>query len=812
MTPCALTLEGFIGIRDGLGRDAITIDLTTFAAATLIAIVGPNGRGKSTVLDNLTPYLLMPSHAGAGGRFSYYDHVYLPVSRKRLEWRHDGVLYRSDIIFRLGASKKTEAYLFRAEAEHGWRPAMLADGTVADGKVETYNRCVEAIAGSQQTFFTSVFTAQQQCQLAAYDNADIKALLTDMLGEARIRALGAAAADVAKQLRNGLAGLRDDVARICAEQHACRTELEAQHGTAATLPAVEDERNKARHQLGRRQGELATVTEQEASREELEQRRAACHDQCSTLRADGTRQINELHALAALERGRAEALEQRVVERERAHTRQLAMLAKQEAALAPVLDAAPRTMRAARRCLLRRAVMEQRATAHEQQGDRVKFAESLRAKLTLAQERRAAVVREAGQAVLQHAALGRRHNLCNAVPCVGTDLQPRCHLLSDARLARAQQEPVAQRMGELKRDDDALVIAIDSLAHQLIQHENDDVVLQHLYSKLVRSCDRFDRYAALAARSEDLGRARAQWAALAAQRALLDQFQAGATPQEQREREAIDNALVNIDNQLAHATAYWRSLLDKAVAALEALPAPLTGDPVGEANRALAAAQLAAERCEARYVAAIAAERTAQLLHGQLGRLTSRLASAEQHAASVAVHLERWALCAKGLGNDGVLALLIDDAGPALAGHANQLLLACYGPRFTLSIHTQRTGAKGAVQEGFEIKVYDADRDTTKNVLFMSGGERVWINVALVRAIAIHLSTQGGTRHATLFSDEADGALDVERKRMFMAMKREVLRLGQYQQEYFISHTPELTAMADAVLDLDTLVQQVACS
>jgi exonuclease SbcC len=38
---------------------------------------------------------------------------------------------------------------------------------------------------------------------------------------------------------------------------------------------------------------------------------------------------------------------------------------------------------------------------------------------------------------------------------------------------------------------------------------------------------------------------------------------------------------------------------------------------------------------------------------------------------------------------------------------------------------------------------------------------------------------------------------------MFMAMKREVLRLGGYQREFFVSQTPELTATADAVIDLD---------
>jgi exonuclease SbcC len=39
-------------------------------------------------------------------------------------------------------------------------------------------------------------------------------------------------------------------------------------------------------------------------------------------------------------------------------------------------------------------------------------------------------------------------------------------------------------------------------------------------------------------------------------------------------------------------------------------------------------------------------------------------------------------------------------------------------------------------------------------------------------------------------------------------MKREVLRLGGYEQEFFVSQTPELAAMADAVIDLDAMVME----
>ncbi len=86
------------------------------------------------------------------------------------------------------------------------------------------------------------------------------------------------------------------------------------------------------------------------------------------------------------------------------------------------------------------------------------------------------------------------------------------------------------------------------------------------------------------------------------------------------------------------------------------------------------------------------------------------------------------------------------------------------------------------------------------------------MNECLTRAIALYLAGNAGREYGTLFCDEADGPLDPDRKRMFMDMKREVIRLGRYQREFFVSQTTELTAMADQVIDLDSfaLVQEAA--
>lgn len=59
--------------------------------------------------------------------------------------------------------------------------------------------------------------------------------------------------------------------------------------------------------------------------------------------------------------------------------------------------------------------------------------------------------------------------------------------------------------------------------------------------------------------------------------------------------------------------------------------------------------------------------------------------------------------------DDGIVALAIDDAGPALSALTNDLLLACYGPRFTVALQTQLESANGPLKEGFEITVHDGE-------------------------------------------------------------------------------------------------------
>jgi exonuclease SbcC len=141
-----------------------------------------------------------------------------------------------------------------------------------------------------------------------------------------------------------------------------------------------------------------------------------------------------------------------------------------------------------------------------------------------------------------------------------------------------------------------------------------------------------------------------------------------------------------------------------------------------------------------------------------------------------------------------------------LSETANDLLANCYGPQYRVSITTQTEKKSGGVKEGFEILVHDTATGDLKPLRLMSGGQKVWINECLSRSLALYLATANDTSYETLFSDESDGPLDPERKRMFMLLKRRVLDAGGYKREYFISQTPEIVDSADARIDVSALL------
>lgn len=816
MQPLSLTLKGFRGIRDGLGRDTLTLDFEKLAdGAELVAIAGANGRGKTTVMDNMHPYLTMPSRAavaGPGG-FSYYDHVSLPENEKDLTWAHEGRSYRSQVVIRLNGRRRTEAFLFVLDNSGMWQAVRMEDGTISDGKVETYTRCVEAICGSADTFFTSVFSAQGKRQLSAYRNAEIKTLLADLLGQEEIRALGQKAAETARLLKAGLSAIRQELAGIDED----RTRVAGEH---QRLNDAEDrvaqgvvDRQSAQHALEIIRSRHAQLSAERDQSRATEVRRAQLVVERQSLIEAGQQAAAALKVQYEGEQQRLDRLQQRIANRlSQERSRRLVLHNTQRQCFA-VLATADAVQRATVRLPLAERVLSLRNTRTASCRQKAQHLAQCQGTERIAEQKLVGIEREAGKAALKAEELAHRFSLTGEVPCVGTDLQGQCKLLGDAREAQTLIPSAKGQITRLSREKAQAQQELSAIRQQRDALSGAPQALlwaEHL-GEIAR--ERASRFAVLAARAGEMMQARAGLASAEQELAALVQGETPSdgveTPEEQAERQQIIAARQVIAEQIGRQSQHFRVTLKRLEEALVALPDPCDERQLVIAGQALAQASEAVTAAERSHLMAVRDAQTLEALSLQARALATRRSQVETRMAHVETELGGWNLFARCMSHDGLIALAIDDAGPALSGLANDLLLACYGPRFTVSIHTLVETGKGEQKEGFDIVVYDGESGDSKSVGLMSGGERVWINECLTRAVALYLAQHSGRRYATLFSDEADGALDPERKRMFMAMKREVLRLGGYEREFFVSQTPELTAMADTVIDLEAQMAAV---
>jgi exonuclease SbcC len=763
----------------------------------------------------------MPSRAaqaGPGG-FSYYDQVCLPENEKDLHWAHAGRCYRSQVVIRMNgrtaSRRRTEAYLLTLDDAGTWSPAALPDGTVSDGKVETYARCVEAICGPADTFFTSVFSAQGKRQLSTYRNGEIKTLLADLLGQEDIRALGQKAGETARQLKAALAALRAEGAAFDAERQRLEDDARRWHGADERVKAAQASRQAAHEQREAARTHEASLMALLEQAKAVESRRAQLVEELAGARAAGDRTLQDLRTqdreateqLARLDGRVAQRVAQARAQRERleARIRSLQRALADEGLVA----------RAGRRLPLATEVERRREDRVLALRDAVQDLARRRDTVAGLGQRLASLEREAGQAALQAEDLSRRLALSNRVPCSGMPMQGQCSLLSDAREAAALAPSAQQRIRQLAAERDSLRLELQALQEVVSLNLGAPQSLSRAERQSRRALARQTAYAALAAREAEMRQARAGLVEAEGELALLPPALdpdpsakadiAIDTDSEKAERQQFIASRMRVAERVSLLEAQTQAAIQRLQTAIDALPSPLDAALLAQARAQVERWQGVLDEAERSHLAAVRDAQALVALSAQIEEHGRRRDAAAVRTARVEQELANWLLFARCMGNDGLIALAIDDAGPTLSGLVNDLLLACYGPRFTVAIETLHETAKGEQREGFDIRVYDAESGEDKSVTAMSGGERVWINECLVRAVALYLAQNTGRRYDTLFSDETDGPLDPERKRMFMAMKRRVLELGGYAREFFVSQTPDLTAMADAVIDLEAM-------
>lgn len=777
--------------------DTVSIDFSALPAG-LVALVGANGEGKTTIMEAVPGALfrMLPSRDGA-----LPHHVQGRDAFIELEYSMGGADYRS---------------LVKVDGQTGSQEAHLFAGSVpmVSGKVKEYDAAIAERIGTPELFLASVFQSQtRKGNFLDLGKADRKALMIRMLGLEQLQVISDKAGERAKAVEQEIAiararlqdldaqlgGLDDlrqnlgvDEAKVAEAQkavEAARAELQRLVEEEATLKAHASRAEDLRRSLQELRREIVALGEK---RGDLANRLA--NNQALVTQADIIR--GAVETLAALEKDMV-AKRKAIADAER---RREALLEEQQKAQGLHMQAADMERRIAE---LQAAAGTEKAKALQDLDAKIREVEK-----GLAKERQVAttLTLKADGHAREAASLRERSKVLDEIPC-GNDF-PTCPLIAQAISAR---DKVASTE-EAEREADEKARAAQAHVKEL--EEKVEALTQERKALVEAPVEEPAEVAELRAQVEQL-RAKAQSpetaSALMTIKSTIAELQAGAQGIEERIASTRKTAdllprLEAAETRIAELTGEITKVDEDAAnkaARVKDLEAELATVPGQQQLSAAATARANAEQ------ALKSQEEAVGMLLGRVAAGKARIADLEKlqperddladRLEDLFTHLADWKHLQRAFGKDGIQALEIDAAGPEVSALINDLLLSCFGPRFTVSFETTATKADGkGEKEVFDIRIIDNERGREGRIETLSGGEKVILNEAISLALAIYNARKSGQRFETLFRDETAGALDPQNAERYLQMLRRALELGGFHQLIFIAHSQDLWEAADA--------------
>lgn len=784
MKPLELELKGFKGIRAGFGVDSIRFNFRGLSKG-LVAIIGDNGRGKSTILGNMHPYRIMPDKAGKNyspRSFNYYNECY-GEARKELIFEMDGSEYKSLIL--IDADKrKTRAYLYKKN-NNNWE----VYGDTDTGNVEDYDSAIENLVGSPRMFFTSIFRCQKAPSLSNYTRGEMMDIFSELLLTDDLKEMAGNALEISntyysllKEQKNKLSELEEKVIKLEPDNINKKADIEGR------LKVLNKEILHYEREVKRVEGAIRDIEIKISLGEEALKNKLRIEDEIK----NKDKRINSLNMS--------------LIEKKDLYNNKYKALKARISSTQALIEKIP---------VLRGLAEEEKVKTSEVLKEKENFLS-----LDREYEKLNSEIGKIAQVELQikdldkevqRIRLAKKHEVTTAenklkqavknaerleqVPCKDMDISRVCPLIKDAVLDRDSLPAIEEEFRAAQEEnprESQILARIEELKAEVKDKPSIEEKIREIQ-------------ALKASLSEKINSLEKELVKIRESLKMLPQAE-----EAERLMPELNKELESIMEEGRRVISEIEEEIKRALEEKEALGKELSEisiDATLDTQKQNLQAQI---DTLIREIEEIKKEKEEKIMAlGSIDQSLKQIEESREVLKEVSKRIEKlnkeiseWQIIASAL--EGIITLEIDDAGPAVTALANDLLHSCYGKRFSVKIKTQEPKVgSDEMKEVFDIEIIDSERGDKKSLSDMSGGEETWIDDAIAKAICLFNASRSGKKYITLFSDEKDGRLSAIRKREFVEVKRRVIEIGGFEREYFVSHTPDIQQMADDSINLD---------
>jgi len=804
-----LKLKGFIGLNKGMGLDEITLPLADLSG--LVAFDGPNGRGKTTILENMQPFRQFASRKGG-----LKKHCFAKDSQKELTLEYNGDIIRTLI--------KMDAHTTRSDEGFIW----VNDKPMVDGKVTSYDKAIAEIFGSSNLFFWSIFCAQNSKRLTDLTTGKMKELFTEFLRLDRyagyediikqavgmVQGIGQGAIQNAQHFRNEL----DKYQGIRTEE-IIKDEGEALEVNQASLEKLQAEIREIQTGIEDSKAEIA------ANSEKLKQKEAIGKDLIgakNVLIDLVNEKANKQASIAnQLDKARVQISETHKILEGAEEIKQASdrcfSLDTQIKGLAGEIDLARTAgdnMQAELNNLNQAVIDKMQILENCKSSELVKKAEAnfeaLRERLVGVKANsietdpdNIAMTVEIEGLIKRSEALSEKDKAC---------VSETCGLITDALEAEKELTKKRGLLGEYivgwhqgwNDSIHEIQVKIDLAEGHLISlQENAEAEIKEAEKNLAAARAKVEIVKGdLAPVLQSVGIKGAQkktmqtefdgLAEMAKKVVELDIAVANLSRLEEQEA-AILRQNADLEKEYSDKTGAQEKVVTDLAARIGAIK--LNEDAEGAWQR-LVETLKARRNAEDQLAKQIRHSENkildATRMQEQINQLQADLKEAEDNQGRVAGELVQWEYLKTACGKKGLQALEIDAVSPVIEQYANDLLISTFGPNNTIRFETQDEDGKEV------LNIIVMDPDGTETMLEnKSGGEAVWILKSLRLALTLLSKEKSGRDFKTVLMDEEDGALSPKNAVKFIGLYRSMMDIGRFNTCFYISHKQEAVALAN---------------